>query len=167
MPISDDLRRIYASAPNEDYYVETLSLEHPTFENGVRYLTNHNGGWVGSLEEGGEAAYQYIPFVTVPPSREDQAAVSMNIVIDNTSRELMQELENMAQTPSQPITVVYRVYINTQPGVIQNDPPTTLWVSTVVASQNSVSFSATTTNLRDLPFPSKLYNTDLFPGLRR
>jgi hypothetical protein len=167
MPISEELKRVYASAPNDDYYIETLSLEHPTFENGVRYLTNQNGGWIGKLETGGRAAYQYVPFVSLPPSAEDQAAITLNIVIDNASRELMYELENMAQTPSQPITVVYRVYLSSGQETLQNDPPIRLWVSNVVADQRSVSFAATTTNLRNTPFPSKLYNTDLFTGLKR
>lgn len=167
MAISDELKRVYASAPIDDFYVETLSLEHPTFANGVRYLTNQNGGWVGSLETGGQAAYDYVPFVSLPPASQDQAAITLNIVIDNASRELMYELENMAQTPSQPITVVYRVYLNSSPTTLQNDPPTRLWVANVVADQRTVSFAASTTNLRNTPFPSKLYTTELFTGLKR
>lgn len=167
MAISDELKRIYATAPIDDFYVETLSLEHPAFENGVRYLTNQNGGWIGNLEGGGRAAYQYVPFITLPPASQDQAAISLNIVIDNVSRELMFELERMAQTPSQPITVVYRVYLNSGQATLQNNPPIKLWVSNVVADQNSVSFAATTTNLRNTPFPSKLYTTVLFTGLKR
>lgn len=167
MAISEELKRIYATAPSNDFYVETLSLEHPTFTNGVRYLTNQNGGWVGNLETGGQAAYAYMPFVSLPPASQDQAAINLNIVIDNASRELMYELENMAQTPSQPITVTYRVYLNSSPTTLQNNPPIKLWVANVVANQQTVSFAASTTNLRNTPFPSKLYTTDLFPGLKR
>ena len=165
--ISEELKEIYASAPVDRYYVETLSLEHPTFEDGVRYLTNHFGGWIGTIESGFDVLYEHIPFATVPPTNAENAAISLNIVIDNTSRELMLELENMAQTPSQPITVMYRVYTNTDPKVVQNDPPLRLWVQTVIATQNSVSFSASTTNLRDTPFPGIVYTTDYFPGLDR
>ena len=173
MAISEELKKIYATAPVASYYIETLSLAHPIFPNGIRYLTNHSGspdtelaGYVGNLEGGGQAAFEFVPFVVIPPSAEDEAALTLKVGLDNSSRVLMEELETMAQTPSQPIEVVYRIYINNS-AALQNDPPLKLWVSSVIATQDSVSFSATTTNLRDLPFPRQLYNTDLFPGLYR
>ena len=169
MPISEELKKIYASAPTNDFYVETLSLSHPSFPNGVTRLTNHNGGWIGRLGSGhgGKATYNYLPFVIVPPSSGDEGAIVLKVVMDNSNRSLMDSLELMAQTPSQPIKVIYRVYLNSDPERLQNDPPLTLWASSVVATQNAISFSATTTNLRDLPFPRMLYTTALYPGLER
>ena len=174
MAISDELRRIYASNPTDKFYVETISLAHPVFENGISYFTNQNGGWVGNLEAGGQAAYQYLPFVTLPPASEDEAALTLQVTMDNSSRTLMETLEFMGTTPQQPIEVVYRIYIGTVTGgtvqqspILQNDPPLRLWVSSVLATQDAVSFSATTSNLRDLPFPRQLYTTGLYPGLER
>ena len=170
MAISEELKRIYASAPTDSYYVETLSLAHPVFENGISYFTNLNGGWVGNLEGGGQAAYQYLPFVTLPPASADEAALTLQVALDNSSRALMETLENMSTTPQQPIEVVYRIYIGSSAGaspILQNDPPLKLWVSSVLATQDAVNFSATTANLRDLPFPRQLYTTALYPGLER
>ena len=66
------------------------------------------------------------------------------------------------------------IYIGTVTGgtvqpspTLQNNPPLRLWVSSVLATQDAVSFSATTSNLRDLPFPRQLYTTGLYPGLER
>ena len=165
MPISEELKAIYASAPVDDFYIETLSLYHPIFENEVRHITNQNGGWVGNLAVG-QAAFNYVPFVVIPPSAGDEGALTLKVGLDNSNRTVMQDLELMADTPSQPIEVIYRVYLNSS-AAIQNDPPLRLWVSSVVATQYNVSFSATTTNLRDLPFPRVLYTTDLYPGLER
>ena len=167
MPISPELAAVYATAPVDRYYVETLSLEHPAFENGIRFLTNHNGGWIGDMGDGVIATYQYAPFVAVPPSDADQAAISLQVAIDNAGRELMEELENLSQTPSQPITVTYRVYLSSDPQVLQNDPPLVLSVASVTATQDAVTFAATLTNLRNRPFPSMLYTTQLYPGLER
>ena len=167
MPISEELKRIYASAPVDVYYIETLSLYHPIFENGVRHITNQNGGWVGDLAVG-QAAFNYVPFVIVPPSAGDEGALSLKVGIDNAARSVMADLETLSETPSQPIEVIYRIYLsNDLTGAIQNDPPLKLWVSSVLATQEAVTFSATTTNLRDLPFPRVLYSIDNFPGLER
>ena len=167
MTISAELAAVYATAPIDRYYIETLSLEHPAFENGIRFLTNHNGGWVGDMGDGVIATYQYAPFVAVPPTDADQAAVTLNVAIDNAGKTLMEELENLASIPSQPIKVVYRVYLSSDPQTLQNDPPLTLSVASVTATQDVISFSATLTNLRNMPFPSVLYTTKLFPGLER
>ena len=167
MAISEELKKVYATAPVDNFYIETLSLEHPIFPNGVRYLTNNNGGWIGNLETGAGVVYEFAPFVAIPPAAEDEAALTLQVGLDNSGRQLMDQLETMAQTPSQPIEVVYRVYLTSDPGTLQNNPPLRLWVAAVVATQDIVSFSASTTNLRNTPFPSKLYNIDLYPGLER
>ena len=167
MAISEELKKIYATAPNDDFYVETLSLEHPIFEHGVTHITNQNGGWVGNLESGGQAAYTYVPFTVIPPSSGDEGALVLKVVLDNSARPLIDSLEYMSQTPSQPIKLVFRIYINSDPETIQNSPPLVMYVSSVLATQESISFAATTTNLRDLPFPRQLYSIDLYPGLER
>jgi len=170
MPISPELAEVYATAPTDKYYVETLTLIHPIFENGVRHLTNHNGGWIGSMGDdypGGIATYNYAPFIASPPSDADQGAISLQVAIDNASRTLMEELERLSQFPSQPIEVIYRVYLSSDPQVLQNEPPLKLSVDTVTATQDFVTFNATITSLRNRPFPSQLYTTRLYPGLER
>lgn len=167
MPISDDLKEVYATAPIDNYYVETISLEHPAFLNGIQYLTNKNGGWTGYTETGSFVAYDYLPFATIPPAAADQAQVTLQVAIDNASQALMQQLEDLSLFPSEPIAVVYRVYLSSDPYVLQNSPPLTLDVAGVTATQDIISFSATLTNLRNRPFPAELYTVVNFPGLQR
>ena len=167
MTISTELQAVYATAPVDVYYIETLSLEHPAFENGIRFLTNHNGGWIGDMGDGVVATYEYAPFAAVPPANADQGNVTLQVGIDNAGRELMLELERLSLVPSQPIEVVYRVYLSNAGGVLQNDPPLKLSVSSVTATTDIVAFSATLTNLRNRPFPAVLYTTEQFPGLER
>lgn len=168
MAISEELKRIYASAPIDDYYVETLSLDHPAFgEFGTRYVTSENGGFIAKLETGQNVAFDYLPFIAVPPAATEEASITLQVAIDNASLTLMQELENMSLFPSEPIVVVYRVYLKSDPATLQNDPPLTLSVASVRAAHDVVSFSATLTNLRDRPFPGDLYDVERFPGLER
>lgn len=167
MPISDELKRIYVTAPNDDYYIETLSLYHVNLSGGVRYITNQAGGWSADLEDGERVFYEFLPFVVVPPDMAEQAALSMKVAIDNTSRSLMDELESLAESPTDAIILKYRVYLASDDTIVQNDPPLILDIQSVTASADSVSFNAGMTNLRSRPFPGILYSTELFPGLKR
>ena len=168
MPISDELKTVYSTAPNKRYYIETLALEHPGFSGGVRYVTTLVGGFTGKLEDGvTEVFYEYLPFAAIPPSAADDASINLQVAIDNTSSELMDELESLSNAPMVPIIITYRVYLDGDPDTVQNDPPLRLDILSVVASQSTIAFTAGLTNLRGLPFPSQIYSTELFPGLAR
>ena len=167
MAISDELKAIYVTAPNDDHYVETLTLAHPLFPGGYRYLTNYRGGFQGQLETGDTVQFLYVPFAAVPPENVEYAQVSLKVAIDNSSRELMDELEILGQQPTVPIAVIYRVYLESDFNTVQNDPPLLLTINSVTAEQHAVTFNAGTVNLYGKPFPSMLYSTDLFPALKR
>ena len=161
MPISDELRRIYATAPVGVYYIETLELRHPGFAAESTYITNEVGGL-----DAGPGFYQYVPFTIIPPKAGEDGSITMQVVIDNVSKTLMDELESVATAPTEPIIITYRIYLSNS-DVVQNDPPLVLEVTSVTADQNVISFTAGMTNLRGRPFPSMLYTTQLFPGLDR
>jgi hypothetical protein len=168
MPITPELAAVYGSAPTYKHYVETMSLHHNGFDGGVRYITNQVGGWVGLLEDGTtQVTYQYVPFAAVPPKEEEQSALSLQVAIDNSSRELVDELERAAGRPELPIIVYYRVYLSDDANTVQNDPPLRLDVAAVRVTQDAVAFTASLANLRRKPFPKMLYTTDLYPGLAR
>jgi len=167
MPISEELKKVYATAPTDVHYVETLTMHHSAFPGGVRYITNNPPGWKGELETGGIATFDFVPFAAIPPSLEDQANLSLQVAIDNASLELMQNLEALADFPSEPIIVYYRVYLSSDQNTVQNDPPLKLDIISVTSNDQVISFNAGMANLRRKPFPSQLYTTDLFPGLAR
>jgi hypothetical protein len=167
MPISDELKAIYVTAPVDDIYIETLTLSHPEITGTVRYITNNRDGWPAKLENGDDVLYTYTPFGVVPPDKAEQANLSLKVAIDNTSRNLMDELEALATQPTEPIAVIYRVYLLSDPNTVQNDPPLTLEVLSVTATEQAISFNAGITNLRSKPFPSELYSPEKFPGLVR
>ena len=168
MPISDELKRIYVTAPVDEYYIETLELSHPLFsDGGVRYISNQRDGWTGDLETGGTVFFQYVPFSAIPPSGAENANLALTVVIDNTSKGLMDELELLSTQPTTPISLVYRVYLKSDPATVQNVPPLKLDILSVTATNNTISFVASMANLRGRPFPKVLYTTALYPGLAR
>jgi hypothetical protein len=170
MPISDELKAVYATAPVVRTYIETLTLEHPEFSGGFRYLTNQRDGWQAYLSDlitNDLVDFEYVPFAVVPPQAEGDGAISLQVAIDNCDRVLMDELEILSVSPTIPIILTYRVYLSDDNTTVQNDPPMVLDITSVTATQFFITFNAGLTNLRNRPFPSKLYTVDKFRGLAR
>lgn len=168
MAISPELARVYASAPDDDYYIETMQLTHPGFVNEVRYLTNESGGFDGTLEDGETVVYyEPIPFAVIPPKSGDEGAIHMQVVIDNVGKALVDELEELSKQPTTEIEMIFRIYLKSDLTVVQNDPPLKMSVLGVVMNNAAVTFEAGLMNIRTLPFPSRVYDIDMFPGLYR
>lgn len=167
MPISDELKEIYASAPNDDYYIETLELAHSQLEMGSIYITSQLSGWTAQLESGTEVFFQFLPFAAIPPTAAEEGNLTLQVAIDNASREIMEQLEALATEPREAIKVRYRVYLASDPSTVQNDPPLRLNIISVTVSTSVISFAAGLDNLRSIPFPGLLYTTELYPGLAR
>mgnify|MGYP006076073273 FL=1 len=166
MAISNKLKAIYATAPANDFYIETLQILHPKLSGGSFAITNHRDGFSGIIENGATMQFIYLPFGTIPPKTEEGGNLTLQVALDNTSRELMDELELMATEPETPIVIVYRVFLNSD-NTIQNDPPLRLDVTGVSASSQAISFNAGLANLRNKPFPAQLYKIANYPGLAR
>ena len=171
MAISDELKAVYATAPVDRYYIETLTLKHPIFRvssniRGEFFMTNQRDGFTGELVDGRFVEFQPVPFTAIPPNAEEQSDVQLQVGIDNASRELMEYVERLGSTPNVPIVVTYRVFLNDDL-TVQNDPPLVLDIITVKATQQFISFTAGNSNQRDKPFPAQLYTTNLYPGLAR
>jgi len=167
MPLSNELKAVYCTAPFNEYLIETMALEHPLFPGGIRYLTSRLGGWDADLEDGSSVYFEYLPFISVPPSRAEQAGVELKVAIDNTNRALMEELELLSQQPTDPIKITYRVYLESDSTTVQNDPPLVLEILSAEASAQAITFTAGLLNLRGKPFPAVLYSPEKFPGLVR
>jgi hypothetical protein len=167
MPISDELAAVYATAPRDDYYIETLELAHSAFPNGARFITNQLAGWSALIETGALVNFEYLPFAAIPPNSAEDNNISLNVSIDNASVTLMEQLEALAAAPTEAIIIRYRVYLSSNNTTVQNDPPLKLDILSVTANQDVITFTAGLSNLRAIPFPNIVYSTALYPGLKR
>lgn len=172
MAISAELAAVYATAPVNRYYIETMTLTHPIFIEGGNttgefFMTNQRDGFSGTLEDGRVVQFEPVPFTAIPPKSEEQSDIQLQVGVDNASRELMDNVERLGETPNVPIIVTYRVYLSDDLTTVQNDPPLILDVISLTATQQLVSFTAGNSNMRDKPFPYQLYTTELYPGLAR
>lgn len=166
MPISAALKRIYASAPTDQRYIETLSFAHSQFTK-THYLCNDLDEWTFLLESGAPQAFQRLPFQILLPNNDRNGSQDLQIAISNVTRDLMYELELANEVPTEPIVVTYRVYLNQLNTEPQNTPVLEMTVTEVNAKADVISAVAKRANILNKPFPSVVYRIDTFPGLDR
>ena len=167
MTISPDLQRIYASAPQDDKYIETLEMSHPLFSRSF-FFTNDLSPWKFLLEDGKtQQDFEIVPFEIILPAQDGGGQQDLKIGIDNVGREAVEEIEAAQEDPTQPISVVYRVYLDTILTVPQIDPPIRLSLTDIQVSLNAITGIATRADTLNRLFPNVVYRSETFPGLDR
>jgi hypothetical protein len=166
MPISPELKRVYASAPQDARYIETLELSHSRFPRTI-YITNDLQQWEFLLEDSRAQLFQIVPFKVILPTSDGKGNQDLSITIDNIGREAVEALELASGDPTENIAVVYRVYLDRSFSAPQTDPPLRLTLTNVVVTLDAITGAATRADTLNRPFPSVLYRTDTFPGLDR
>jgi Domain of unknown function (DUF1833) len=167
MTTSAELKRVYASAPSDRRYIETLDLYHPRFPRRF-FIVNDVQAWQFLLESGGGL----VPFVPVPfhvqmPTVDGKGQQDMQVQIDNIGREAMDAIEAASADPTINITTTLRIYLDVAGTAPQTDPPITLALQSVTVDAGAIVGTATRADVLNRPFPTELYRVDLFPGLNR
>jgi hypothetical protein len=165
MTISQELQRIYASAPDTEEVWETLELRHPLFSQ-YWFITNTALPFSANLETGQLVDFICLPFTAKLPAATSGGTQDLQISIDNVDREIILELERAAQNPRQQIVLIYRAYASTDLSAPGSDP-IQLSISDISASLTRVDATASRTDVLNRAFPSILYEVDIFPGLDR
>jgi hypothetical protein len=182
MAISKELREIYATAPNDTFYVEALSLFHSTINTGdIIHITNRPIPFDADfLHVDGSThndTFNAIPFIVKLPKQDETGSADMDIAISNTSNvvsgasnmTIMERMEMVSNKPMEPLRVAYRVYKSTG-GVVdpaeQLTPAIFLDVTEFQITGETVSMKGSKANLFNRAFPARVYDIVEFPGLR-
>jgi hypothetical protein len=165
--ITPELRRVYASAPSEHRYLETLELAHPLFPS-TFWLVNDDRAWRFALAAGGPLQpFQPVRFTAVPPTTDGKGQQDLTLVIDNVGREAVDAIEAAAADPTTNIAVTYRVYLDVEDSEPQNDPPLVLALQSIKITHEAIAGTATRADVLNRMWPSVLYDPRNFPGLNR
>jgi Domain of unknown function (DUF1833) len=166
MPISPELKRVYASAPQDTRFIDTLALWH-SFWGRNYFLTNDTQPWIFSLETGVLVQFDAIPFAIVMPGQDGRGQQDLQIVIENIGREVMGPIEQASGRPSESIVCQYRVYLDRPNSLPQIDPPLELRLTNIVVGLTSITATGTRADTLNRAFPSDVYRAEHYPGLDR
>ena len=169
MAISAALHRIYATAPDGQYQVYALSLSHPALLSDI-HLTNNPVGFQGALESG-SAEFYSLPFVIKFPDKDASGSQAMTIQFSNIEQELIDDIQRISTQPSEPVVCRFRTYILGvgTGGVLtqQLNPAWTMDITSFTVTRDMITAVANRSNMHNKPFPSVLYNSTFYPGLKK
>lgn len=162
MAESELLRQWFAAGGAAVRY-ETIALSHPAFSK-THYLVNGHQSITATLEDD-ETVIDWQPLAMQLrlPEKGVQGRESLQITLDGVSREILQELEAQADAPRQPITLVYREYLDSDLSGPQDIRTLTLRNPRCNARQ--VTAEASFLDAINTPFPRINYTSSSHPWL--
>ena len=166
--LSPALQEAYASATAGAVIYETLEINCSTF--GAFRLCKNNESITARLES--TALYDANTYVTfanikfdiVPPSMTEGELPTMQISIDNISRDLS-TLVLAAQNAGAVMRAVYREFLSTDLTAPANTPPLTLPVTNITENAMVVTATCSFVNIANKRWPRNEYNALDFAGL--
>ena len=173
--LSDAIKEAYATAPGVLIY-ETVEIYHPSFVDPgdgspapIRVVNDQRSltAWLEAtapLNPGEEVLFNAYPFQFQKPDMDPQSLPQVELVIDNISGEIVQNIEIAMQYPEK-IWLIYRPYVETDLTVPHINPPMWLWITNINADLFTINIRATYGDIFNKSFPSELYTVERFPGL--
>jgi hypothetical protein len=168
--ISEAIAEAYASATAGDPVLLTLELHHPDFTAPAR-VVNDFRTLTATLEadapyNAGEAVeFSGVPFRYTKPEQTDSGApAAVGIEIDNVSREIT-NLLLLAAESFEPVRVIEREYLPSDTSAPHVLPVTTMELSGIEVSVETVRAQLSFGNLTNRKFPSLQYTAENSPGL--
>jgi hypothetical protein len=169
--LSAAIKEAYATAPAGEVILHTLEFRHQNFTTPIRVVRDFND-LTATLESTAplnpSAAVTFIAFnfEFQLPEVQHSAVPEIIISIDNVSPEIEQNLAIAVASPY-PIYVTYRPFLSTDLSAPQMNPPLTLTVTHIEATDFRVTARATFGDMSNRQFPNKDYTVAGFPGLGR
>ena len=163
MALSEELKKIYSSNPNDKRAYDTVEISHSRFSK-VFYMVQDDESHSWKLENGSTVRFEAFGFnIKLPEVGAENQDISF--AFDNVSRVAMPELERAAGKIEEPIKLVYRAYVDG--ASTPQTSPITLMLTNIVADNQTISAVATKSDLykRMIPSGHKAYFDSDFQGL--
>jgi hypothetical protein len=173
MAISAELIDVYTGNPDGIYYFSAIDLRHAALSVDLHY-TNASFEVTGLLDNdiGDSAIYAPLPFDHTFPAKNTDGNQSLDLSFSNVTAELIRYIELMTDAPQDSMELTFRVFLSSQTNgfghyINQLIPPWRYEVSSVSATADAVTMSATKLNTHNRVFPRVRYTAVGFPGLVR
>lgn len=171
MPYTQAIAEAYASAPLDEQALNTIELRHPNFvdETGaptsLRLVQGYDD-YVLGVEGGAMVLFKAVSFGFSLPGFDEGSVPQMQLTIDNVSHLITTYLE-LALESWEPIELIYRPYLASDPSQPQLDPPIRMRLAKVKVDVFTATGTATLDDVNNWPFPDRRYTRNDFPGLFR
>jgi hypothetical protein len=169
--LSDAIKEAYASAPSDVIDYHTLEFRHASFATPIRVVRD-TVNLVATLEaDAPENPGEAVTFIGYAfefdmPELTPDAAPEITITIDNVSLDIEDALNAAIQT-TDVVEVTYRPYLSSDLSAPSMDPPLTMTVKTISATQFQITARASIGDYANRKFPFEEYTRTRFPGLVR
>jgi hypothetical protein len=160
--ISDDLKRIYTSAPVNITAYEALYLTHPAWPEAIALITNTVEQRTFNFK-GVAVDFQPATFSTRLPKRDDLGIVDFEVVIPLTAK--VANYMILAELSLKPIDAALTVYIDGQAD--EQLTPIELQIDQISMTNEFANGRAQRIDLLNRAFPRRIVRAESFPGLWR
>ena len=163
MALSQELKEVYSSNPIGKRYYNTAEISHSRFSK-TFYMVEDGVSHEWKLEDGSIVTFEPMGFSLVLPE-VGGADQTIKFVFDNVGREAMPELEAAAELISEPIRLVFRVYVDE---LEHSQFDMNLVMTNIVADNLSISATASRPDLygRNIPVGNEVFYDSRFKGLQ-
>jgi len=162
MTISAALVTRYSTEVDVDWR-HAFILSHPNAE--TKYIISHTEEFTG-LVNGDLQLFAPVPTEITPASRDDSGRSDMTLNWCGIGGEALAFLYDALDDATKPITCLYSIFI-----LGDQNPQISPWLefqlTSIQVTEETVSATASRSNIINVPFPREVYRVDRFPGLRR
>lgn len=154
MELTEELKKIYASNPNNEVFYDCIELSHSNFTKNYYFIMDYKEKELYN-EEGELVTFEPLGFRLVYPEKGENQQ-DLKISIDNTNLKLIPELNLASENIEEPIKLKSAVYIdNSQKPQTQHY---ILELSNIVVNYSNVTATATATDMINISFPKEKFD---------
>jgi hypothetical protein len=161
--LTDAAKEAFTLAPSNIPTLDTLEISHPAIAS--IYLVKDRKNWDLTLEDdGGTKTFRGCGFGIELPTSGENGLQNLNVAIDNVGREVS-DFINSVKDSADPVTVIYRPYLTSDPTTPQMDPPLVLELKDVQILDSQVTAKGSSLDVVNKPFLLDIYTRENYPGL--
>lgn len=156
------IREAYATARTDVVYLDTLEITHPLVA--PLYLVKDRVDHELGIAPGVVKLFTATGFRLTLPNAGENGLQELALAIDNVDRR-PSDFVQAVKGSNDPVTVIYRPYLHSEPLTPQMNPPLTLFLTDIDITAVEITARATFADVLNRKFLSELYTRRRFPAL--
>lgn len=156
MPRSVSLAAMQGALAQEtdEVYLILMEVDHTSFPSPLRFVNNSS-----DVTSGGDV-YTAFPFEVVMPDNVEGKEPLAKVIISNVTRELIDEIRSISDSPIMTISVI----LDSSPNTIEWGP-LEFQTSNVTYDADNITFTLGYNTFSTEPFPYIVFDSINFPGM--